>query len=367
MATDALCAVCYCEVEETDAVILCSEGHAIHVDECFAQLMRNTTKEHQNFFKDHNSLKCMQGQCTGHYDEQHIISTGNYELIRTYFKVIRDLDVAIQLESAIANPVADAENKVEFIKKEFHNILNCTFKCPRCNVPFADFTGCLALYCEHCGCGFCALCLKEAPHRDAHDHVASHTRLDIIQNDTGKTKSLSHDFGVFSEFYMPSQNWDKYRTFVLIGKIVNYLTKNKSDLLWDAWKEFKNDIRHAWSAHDINEIDEMICSGGVQFVKKFHITRLPDIYYNLLASYKDEDVEQIRLHYPLTEYERISLGKFVVESVRSEFPSWDSTKSKVGVPGKHFSAIAYPPEMLRTVTRTIIAWGIRVGKWDATM
>ena len=44
-------------------------------------------------------------------------------------------------------------------------------KCPRCQTVFLDFTGCCALTCRRCGCGFCAWCLADCG-GDAHQHVA---------------------------------------------------------------------------------------------------------------------------------------------------------------------------------------------------
>ena len=49
-----------------------------------------------------------------------------------------------------------------------------TLKCPRdgCHAAFVDFTGCFALKCHRCSCGFCAYCLKDCG-TDAHQHVLS--------------------------------------------------------------------------------------------------------------------------------------------------------------------------------------------------
>eukprot|EP00466_Bigelowiella_natans_P017182 jgi/Bigna1/142794/aug1.73_g17502 len=42
--------------------------------------------------------------------------------------------------------------------------------CPRCKVGFMGFTGCFALKCDNCGCGFCAWDLVDCG-EDAHEHV----------------------------------------------------------------------------------------------------------------------------------------------------------------------------------------------------
>lgn len=74
-----------------------------------------------------------------------------------------------ELHSAEVAQVAQVEQARKHI---IDNIL--TLKCPRCGQAFVDFNGCMALTCSRggCGCGFCALCLKDCG-TDAHAHVAS--------------------------------------------------------------------------------------------------------------------------------------------------------------------------------------------------
>ena len=45
-----------------------------------------------------------------------------------------------------------------------------TLQCPRCGAAFLDFTGCFALTCHRCNCGFCGWCLADCG-ADAHAHV----------------------------------------------------------------------------------------------------------------------------------------------------------------------------------------------------
>jgi hypothetical protein len=47
-------------------------------------------------------------------------------------------------------------------------ILNLS--CPRCEAAYFDFTGCAAVKCSRCNCGFCGYCRKDCGD-DAHAHV----------------------------------------------------------------------------------------------------------------------------------------------------------------------------------------------------
>ncbi len=44
-------------------------------------------------------------------------------------------------------------------------------RCPRCKRVFLDYSGCAALTCDSCMCGFCACCLKDCGN-NAHPHLA---------------------------------------------------------------------------------------------------------------------------------------------------------------------------------------------------
>ena len=47
-----------------------------------------------------------------------------------------------------------------------------TLKCPRCSRAFFDYSGCAAVKCGSCNCGFCAKCFKDCG-ADAHDHTSN--------------------------------------------------------------------------------------------------------------------------------------------------------------------------------------------------
>lgn len=56
----------------------------------------------------------------------------------------------------------------QYVREIQENILNLS--CPNCNLAFFEFTGCAAVFCDKCKCGFCGLCLRNCG-TDAHAHV----------------------------------------------------------------------------------------------------------------------------------------------------------------------------------------------------
>lgn len=64
----------------------------------------------------------------------------------------------------------EQQRKIRTIR---HHIIEhiLTLKCPRCGQAFVDFTGCFALQCSRCPCGFCAWCGADSGSNNAHDHV----------------------------------------------------------------------------------------------------------------------------------------------------------------------------------------------------
>jgi len=77
-----------------------------------------------------------------------------------------------ELKDRLAKAQGSAE-QLEIDKKKLEIIETIfTLKCPRCRLAFVDYSGCAALTCQGCGCGFCAYCLKDCD-KDAHSHFQS--------------------------------------------------------------------------------------------------------------------------------------------------------------------------------------------------
>jgi hypothetical protein len=74
-------------------------------------------------------------------------------------------------ECAQLQQLDDKQRRVRLACRHIEeDILTC--KCPRCGQAFVDFTGCFALSCSRCDCGFCAWCGADSGSNDAHPHVA---------------------------------------------------------------------------------------------------------------------------------------------------------------------------------------------------
>ena len=76
----------------------------------------------------------------------------------------------LEAERARIAAMTAEELKIDGMRRHVVDRL-LTLKCPRCSAAFLDFTGCFALTCHRCHCGFCAWCLTDCG-GDAHRHVA---------------------------------------------------------------------------------------------------------------------------------------------------------------------------------------------------
>lgn len=84
-----------------------------------------------------------------------------------------DREAKLALRQAAALAQASREDKLRVTRLRLvEDVL--TLHCPRCHTAFVDYEGCIALTCARagCGCGFCAICLKDCA-RDAHAHCTA--------------------------------------------------------------------------------------------------------------------------------------------------------------------------------------------------
>jgi hypothetical protein len=130
-------------------------------------------------------VPCPAGCDSGRFPSQVVAVHCDHDAYDAYLKANE------KIREMIVRREVDAELRVEFERKLdelkrmdaldrevqmlFNNITDLwILRCPRpnCKAPFDSFTGCFALTCSHCSCGFCALCLRDCG-SDAHAHVAA--------------------------------------------------------------------------------------------------------------------------------------------------------------------------------------------------
>eukprot|EP00475_Leptophrys_vorax_P007529 TRINITY_DN14772_c0_g2_i1.p1 TRINITY_DN14772_c0_g2~~TRINITY_DN14772_c0_g2_i1.p1 ORF type:complete len:126 (+),score=23.92 TRINITY_DN14772_c0_g2_i1:467-844(+) len=105
------------------------------------------------------------------------------------------------------------EREAECVWREIvEKILNLS--CPRCGQVFVDFSGCCALTCSRCQCGFCAWCLADCGD-DAHAHVAG----------------CAHNMMAGRQVYADMKTWQKAHEARKTKNVQNKLSQVKSEVV----------------------------------------------------------------------------------------------------------------------------------------
>lgn len=161
-----LCIICL-NYPNNEKISSCSSGH-ITCNECLQTFM-----EVQSTSPD-IVTKCSSDKCNKPLKMNIEIQD---KMLQKFIKQICDLTETIQkLGKDKTNEIK--KNSVMTIKtlfQDLHQLIRSKYandlvlKCPNCATAFIDFDGCLALTCENCKAGFCALCLENCG--DAHNHL----------------------------------------------------------------------------------------------------------------------------------------------------------------------------------------------------
>jgi hypothetical protein len=192
-----LCPVCLCDVPESQ-IQRCSAADAHPVcNACLQSLVVSSCDTNASFSKNGGRVKCAVSGCVAAQGIEDLISEARLEksTYSLYFRAVRSFvqapqrkrehDDAILLREKAALEAALALS--DRVQKQRALVLDADFtlRCPRCALPFADYTGCNALVCQDysasdagrarsdgnvgCGAGFCGICLADCG-ADAHDH-----------------------------------------------------------------------------------------------------------------------------------------------------------------------------------------------------
>eukprot|EP01094_Clydonella_sp_ATCC50884_P009940 TRINITY_DN1947_c1_g1_i2.p1 TRINITY_DN1947_c1_g1~~TRINITY_DN1947_c1_g1_i2.p1 ORF type:complete len:1659 (-),score=227.61 TRINITY_DN1947_c1_g1_i2:219-4466(-) len=124
-------------------------------------------------------LRCFAHRCDHFYEDHDLALHLRPDLFRTYMgmkerhveqRVVGEQRCEMDRRLAELEARMAREGTVGRHRQRIEEDL-LTLHCPRCKAAFLDFTGCMALVCSACPCGFCAWCLTDCGD-DAHRHVS---------------------------------------------------------------------------------------------------------------------------------------------------------------------------------------------------
>lgn len=155
------CGVC---CEETTHGLECRSFH-FTCDEC----LRGDIKANgMDRVDKHGAVQCLFPECDDSYDPSLV---SQHVDVKELIRIAKQHAERETVENMAKN--AHKEDDMHLANIHYDRITNkiLSLACPRCTAVFLDFTGCCALRCASCGCGFCAWCLEDCG-TDAHKHVA---------------------------------------------------------------------------------------------------------------------------------------------------------------------------------------------------
>ena len=158
-------------------------------------------------------------------------------------------------------------------------------------------------------------------------------------------------------YFMNTGKWPLWREKLRLQAVVAYLKTLRKEVVWDAWDDILNLMR---KEKLFSEASILLVHAAVfaHDVGAFHLIRLPVTFWLIYSAKKNcrfEDAVE------LSQEQRLSMGKHVVDKIRKRYPSWQPVRQRV--PGETFEAISYPPELLTSVATAIDEWGKHEGLW----
>lgn len=129
-----------------------------------------TPEDLQGWLLHSTSAKLVQNLHEALKAKDEILENQRKELEAARSKMASEAD---ELARRVAEAGRTAERKERLMKVRNTIIEDVMYvRCPRCKTVILDYEGCDALVCAKagCGCGFCALCLRDCG-RDAHEHL----------------------------------------------------------------------------------------------------------------------------------------------------------------------------------------------------
>ena len=238
------CVSAYCGGEPTalEAGLECSsargEPHFV-CNECFDMLVTKAADEDLRILqKREGRILCPDPECKAPYIDTEIAQHASVAAFEAYNKSRRMLieqQIVSMHEQLVKERLAnelrlltEMDEDQRKVRMARHHITDdlLTCKCPRCGQAFVDFTGCFALSCSRCQCGFCAWCGADSGGSDAHEHVAS-----CAQKPAGSDRY----YGQFAAF-------EKAHKAIKARKVREYLSSLDEAIQDAVWKDLRQEL-----------------------------------------------------------------------------------------------------------------------------
>lgn len=352
-----ICNICsdYITSEE---YISCNNNCKYHTTPCMKEYLSNANKDPKiiNDWEKNKKIKCPfhDYECKEYIEED---SFFNSSLLKQYVEVTRNIISVISYKEAEEKfecimKKDNTNNMFETIMKNIREILTNAISCPDCKHPFVEFSGCLALNCESCGCNFCGICMKKHLHDNGHDSVISHYNTFSIE--------FKDKYGFHSNYFITTEGWIKWREKIKVDEIMKYLSTVRIDIIWTAMNDIRRTLieENLISFENVKILEEKIFSHDKLGI---HLVRIPNVFWILYSTKFDMKFEYVITHIILSENMRIDIGKHVIFMIRKKYPAWRDIKHKI--PGESFYAVNYPPELLPLIAEAIDEWCIKNNIW----
>lgn len=373
MDTSCVCAVCTMPFLEEDgspsldehgAVIqhvVCTKGHAV-CHPCLASFLDSQAQAPDKTMLEHwkasKMIHCaMLHSCQGHIERKDILGL-SADVSGKCLDLCCRLAERETFEETAKNKSSDASAPVptqvaEHLLSKVKDLM--TMSCPHCGTSFNDFDGCMLLHCANPACQkpFCGLCCKT--HRgnfsDPHEMVS--------QCASALPVEVRQQYRI-DGFFMHSDSWPAWKERLQVERIIGYLQTLRYDIVWDSFARIQDDLLKG-KLMSREGVERMRAAVFSHSLGSLFLVRIPNVFWLIYSSRRDITFEEACQRRPLSPDERKEVGLRIVQAIRVKYPSWRDIKCRV--PGEHFDAINYPPELLPLIATEIDKWGTAHGVW----
>ena len=178
------CLVCFDRFQSADGLWCRGEDDHFLCNSCFSDYVKvESNADFDLLEKRKGRILCVNG-CDAPYSDADVAQHVSEKIFNLYNEAMKKLiehrlakEIRVEERHRLEEEqkqlalMSEFQRKVYDVRRHIVEEL-LTLKCPRCRQAFVDFTGCYALTCGQCNCGFCAWCLKDC-NNDAHSHVAT--------------------------------------------------------------------------------------------------------------------------------------------------------------------------------------------------